>query len=125
MEKTLSKEWFEAFNRRDWDSLESFYAKDVLFHSKSGDVIGSGQIINVSKKWTVLFPDLQIHPVYTHMEAHNVIVVHWRAQSPTHQLVFHGLTCFRYKNGKVIEHWASVDYRPISQFEKAVTCERN
>jgi SnoaL-like polyketide cyclase len=50
--------------------------------------------------------------------------VYWRAEGtftgpiggipPTNEkVVFHGHTCFRCLDGKVIEHWAAVDYRPL------------
>lgn len=124
MEEILLKNWFEGFNNRDWEAVKSVYSDDVLVHTKNGLQKGSDAISSLGKKWIKAIPDAKIVPLYSSVEKENLIVVHWKVEgifaesiqgmNPSgEKVVFHGHTCFRFYQGKVVEHWASVDYRPL------------
>ena len=124
MKEVIHKCWFDGFNRRDWDSVQKIYSEDALVHGKEGELRGGASVVKLAKAWLRAIPDAYITPLYTSIEQ-DVVVVHWRAEgsfihpikeiaATGKQVVFHGLTCFRCQHGKVIEHWASVDYRPLS-----------
>ncbi len=123
MKETILRCWFEGYNQRDWDAVGGIYSKDALIHSKDGPLKGGDAVVSLAKKWLNALPDAQITPLCTSKED-DLIVVHWRINgtltgsirdiAPTgKKVVFHGLTCFRFKGEQVIEHWASVDYRPL------------
>jgi len=124
MEETILKNWFDAYNQRDWDSIKNIYSDDAIVHGKEGDLIGGQSVVNLAKKGLVSFPDARINPLFFSWED-DVFIVHWRVEgtfensildipATNEKVVFHGLTCFRCKDDKVIEHWAAVDYRPLT-----------
>ncbi len=128
MEEQILTRWFEALNKHDWTSIESLYTSDALVHGKDGLLRGGASVVELIKKWLKAMPDSHITPLHTSTEA-DVIVVHWRTEGtlvgsirefkPTgKKTVVHGLTCFRCKEGKVIEHWAAVDYLPLQPQSK-------
>ena len=123
MENTLLSCWFDAYNRRDWNAMKSIYADDALIHGKDGPLRGGDAVIELAKMWVTAIPDAQITPLYASKEK-DVVIIHWKAEGhltgslrdiqPTGKhVIFHGLTCFRCRDQKVVEHWASIDYRPL------------
>lgn len=124
MENKILKCWFDGFNRRDWTSISEIYSDDALIHGKEGLLRGGQGVVELGKKWVEAIPDAQITPLYTSREENEIIVVHWRAEgrmersirdivATGNKVTFHGLTCFRCDGQKIVEHWASVDYRPL------------
>ena len=123
MESKILKCWFDGFNRRDWTSIKEIYSDDALIHGKDGTLRGGQGVVELGKKWLEAIPDAQITPLHTSSEK-DVVVVHWRVEGVMEgsirdivgtgkKVTFHGLTCFRCRGQKVVEHWASVDYRPL------------
>ncbi len=123
MEQAILSNWFDAFNRRDWSAIEGVYAEDALIHAKAGPLRGGHSIVEISEKWLSAIPDAHITPLHVSKEG-DVIIAHWRIEgtlsgairdiTPTgEKTAFHGLTCFRCRDSKVVEHWASVDYRAL------------
>lgn len=124
MESKILSCWFDGFNRRDWTSIREIYTEDALIHGKEGPIKGGQGVVELAQKWLVAIPDAQITPLYTCKEENDVIVVHWRIEGVLKgsirdivgtgkKVSFHGLTCFRCCDEKVVEHWASIDYRPL------------
>jgi predicted ester cyclase len=131
MEEMVLNQWFDAYNSRDWSAMEGLYNEDALIHGKSGKLQGGKALVEIAKLWTTAIPDACITPLYSCTEDDNLIVVHWRVEGtftaplkdfePTgEKVVFHGHTCFRFENDQVIEHWASVDYRPLLSPEESL-----
>ncbi|MCB1119710.1 MAG: ester cyclase [Chlamydiia bacterium] len=125
MKERIVLEWFGGCNRRDWDAIKALYAEDAVIHGKEGILRGGDGVVTVAKKWLTAIPDGVVTPVYSTCEG-EVIVVHWRMEGTLKgsirdiaatgkKVVFHGLTCFRCRNQTVVEHWAAVDYRPLTQ----------
>jgi len=126
MENRILSCWFDGFNRRDWEVLEELYSDDALVHGKEGAVRGGQGVVGLASKWLEAIPDAKIDPLYFSEEKYGVFAVHWRAEgtfkNPIREIpasgkkvAFHGLTCFRITDQKVVEHWACVDYRPLTQ----------
>lgn len=124
MQDTILRCWFDGYNQRDWDSVQKIYSDDALVHGKDGDLRGGSSVVQLAKKWLTAIPDARITPLHTSIE-NDVVVVHWKVEgtftnpirdieATGKKVVFHGLTCFRCHNEKVVEHWASVDYRPLN-----------
>lgn len=123
MIKKIQNDFFESFNVRQLRPLLELYSESALIHSLEGPLYGPESIQKIIDRWLIAFPDLQLLPLHTSQE-NDVIVIHWRAHG-THkepllhlpatnrQTTFHGLTCFRISENKVIEHWACTDYRSI------------
>lgn len=123
MQPLIFNHFFEALNRRDLPLICSLYAPDALIHSREGPLKGPQGIEKVVNRWLVAFPDLRITPLHASQEE-DVIVVHWRAVGKHEEAIldipatgkmtaFHGLTCFRIQNERVIEHWACTDFRTL------------
>ncbi len=132
MEDVILGDWFDGYNCRDFDAMEQIYSNDALIHGVEGLVHGGKAVVEIAKKWLEAIPDAQIIPLFTSKEEGNVIVVHWRAEGTLtgsirdlvatgKKVAFHGLTCFRHMDNKVVEHWAAIDYRPLKseQLQKA------
>lgn len=124
MENIILKCWFDGYNQRDWESVKKIYSDDALVHGKDGQLRGGSSVVELAKKWLTAIPDSRITPLHTSIEK-DVVVVHWKVEgtftNPIKDIAatgktvaLHGLTCFRYHNEKVVEHWASVDYRSLS-----------
>ncbi|MCH9621276.1 MAG: hypothetical protein S4CHLAM20_06950 [Chlamydiia bacterium] len=124
MEERILAEWFEACNDWNYESIENLYAEDALVHAKDGDLFGGKAIVRLLQKWVKAIPDLKMTPLHSSTED-DVVVVHWKAEgtlkedlgevkATNKQTIFHGLTCFRFKNNKIIEHWVSADYRALA-----------
>lgn len=123
MQTRILTHFFEAVNQRNPTLLRTLYATDALIHSREGPVRGPQAIEKIAERWWCAFPDLHITPLHVAQEE-DVTVVHWRAAGVHKEAMldipatgkktaFHGLTCFRIKNQKVIEHWACTDYRTL------------
>ena len=123
MQALILESFFEGMNRRDFASLCNLYSPDALIHSRQGVVRGPQGLESIVKRWLTAFPDLLLFPLHTSQE-NDVIVVHWRAvgthvetlldiQPTGKKIAFHGLTCFRVQNQKVIEHWACTDFHTL------------
>jgi len=130
MEEKLLQSWFTGFNQRDWDSIQNIYTEDALIHGKEELLRGGKSVVEMAKKWLFAIPDAHITPLSTIKEK-DFVVVHWRVEgtftnpirdiaATGRKVVFHGLTCFRFDSEKVVEHWASVDYRPL-RFSRPVS----
>jgi len=126
MQEQIEQDFFHAFNRRDITTMKNLYADDALVHSAEGPEYGPQSIEDIVNKWLQVFPDLKGTILHSSVEG-DVVIIHWKCEGTRAKLCnensnagnrvsFHGLTCFRCKNGKVVEHWASVDYRPIELF---------
>ncbi|SCA63573.1 hypothetical protein SCG7086_AW_00150 [Chlamydiales bacterium SCGC AG-110-P3] len=131
MEDTILSCWFDGYNRRDWDAVQGIYSDDALIHGKDGPLRGGQAVVELAKKWLRAIPDCQITPLHTSREG-DVVVVHWRVEgtftesirdivATGKKVAFHGLTCFRCRDQQVVEHWASVDYRPLMSEEPVAT----
>lgn len=125
MEGQILQGFFQSTNRGDYSFIPKLYAPSAVIHTLEGDKYGPDVIIDIFKKWKFAFPDLQLEPLCVLQES-DVLVIHWRAKGTfTHSirdippngknLTIHGFTCFRCLNNQIIEHWARVDYRPLSQ----------
>ncbi len=123
MQDTILRCWFDGYNQRDWDSVQKIYSDDALVHGKDGDLKGGRSVVQLAKKWLTAIPDARIIPLHTSIE-NDVVVVHWKVEgtftesirdivASGKKVAFHGLTCFRCRDQQVVEHWASVDYRPL------------
>ncbi len=130
MEKIILSNWFDAYNQRDWAAMQEIYTDNSLIHGKEKELRGGAAIVELAKKWLKAIPDIQLTPLNTSKEGHDVVVVHWRAEgtftnsirdieATGKKIAFHGLTCFRFLNEKVVEHWATVDYRPLRSEESS------
>lgn len=128
MKDEILSKWFDGYNKRDWAALESLYSDDALIHAKCGDMRGGVSVVNLCKNWLLALPDTQISPLRIDVEG-DVIVAHWKATgtfkepimniSPSGKKVsFHGITHFRSRDGRVVEHWSTIDYRPLRAHEK-------
>ena len=126
MQELIEKDFFQAFNQRDIKTMKNLYAEDALVHSAEGPEYGPQSIEDIVGKWLEVFPDLKGAFLHKSTEA-DVVIIHWKCEGTRKKLCnehskldsrisFHGLTCFRCKDGKVIEQWASVDYRPIELY---------
>jgi len=125
MKDRILKCWFEGYNKRDWHAVGKIYSDDALIHGRDGQLIGGRSVVELAKRWLTAIPDAHITPLCASTEE-DVVVVHWKLEGTFKEsireypatgkhVVFHGLTCFRCHNEKVVEHWASIDYRPLSQ----------
>lgn len=123
MIEKIKKDWFEAYNLRNWDCMKNLYADDAIFHAKDGLQKGGESVVKAAKKWLHALTDLQITPIHASMEE-DVVIMHWNAvglfensimdiPASRKKVSCHGITCFRIKDDKVIKHWASIDYRPL------------
>ena len=117
--------FFQATNQNDYSYIPKLYARSAIIHTLDGEKTGPDVIIDICKKWKVAFPDFQLEPLFL-IQEDDVLVIHWRGTGTfTHQLrdiqptgkktTVHGFTCFRCFNNQIIEHWARVDYRSLSQ----------
>ncbi len=124
MQDTITTTWFDAINKRNADGLTHLYSDDALIHSKKGPVKGKQALVEIMERWDEAMPDFKVQPVFATTED-DVVVVHWHAtgtfkkpllsMEPTHkQTSFHGVTCFKCKDGQVVEHWATTDYRAMT-----------
>ncbi|NGX58297.1 MAG: hypothetical protein K940chlam3_01202 [Chlamydiae bacterium] len=124
MKEKILKYWFDAYNRRDFSSVQQIYADDAVIHGTGGPYYGGKAVVSLLKIWLEGIPDAQIIPLFTMKEDNDVVVVHWRAEGtfkgpvrdipPTGEKVaFHGFTCFRCRDDKIIEHYACIDYHPL------------
>ena len=120
----ILKEFFEAANQRDFSFIAKLYSPDALIHALDGDEYGPEAILNIFNKWMDAFPDFQFEPLATRQEK-DVVIVHWcangtfanqvRDMPPTgKKITIHGFTCFKCSGNHVIEHWARVDYRSLT-----------
>ena len=125
MKERIIQDWVIGYNNRDFEAIESVYSKDAVIHSKKGDRTGGAAVVEIFKKWIVAVPDGKITPLHVSEEKDNVVVLHWRCSgtfkeqildipATGEEVAIHGATFFRHENGKVIEHWATVDYRPFT-----------
>ena len=124
MKDTILKCWFDTYNQREWDSMQKIYSDDATIHGKDALLKGGNAVVELAKKWLIAIPDAKITPLHDSIEK-DIVVVHWKVEgtftnsikdiaATGEKVIFHGLTCFRCHNEKVIEHWASVDYRPLT-----------
>ncbi|MCB1114284.1 MAG: ester cyclase [Chlamydiia bacterium] len=124
MKELIEQKWFGGYNTRNWEDVASLYADDAVVHAVDGDKTGGQAVVDIAKKWLEAMPDAQIIPKGIVEDDPDTIVVHWKCEAtfegpvrnlePTHEkVVFHGLTHFKHRDGKIIEHWATVDYRPL------------
>lgn len=123
MATRIKERFFDAYNDRNIASIESLYSDDAVIHSKEGPIYGPAGMRKLITQWADAMPDGKLQVLHI-SEEDDVIIVHWRGTgtienkirdvAPTRKPVaFHGHTCFRCKDGKVIEHWANVDYRTL------------
>lgn len=125
MKTKILHSWFDAYNRRHWSSISGLYADDAIIHSQQGTLTGGESITDIAKLWSEALPDAHITPLSATEEEDGLIVVHWKVEGTFHQPLrdipatgkkvrIHGHTCFRCEGDKIVEHWASVDYRPLT-----------
>ena len=128
MKDKILSHWFEGFNRRDWKSVEEIYDENALIHGRDEKLRGGKAVVKLAENWLKAFPDMNIRALHADTEDNDVVVVHWRTEGtmtgpmwdiePTGKKVsFHGITCFRCDRGKVVEHWASIDYQPLEKIK--------
>lgn len=124
MESLILQGFFQATNHGDYSFIPKLYNPSALIHTVDGEKYGPEVIITIFQKWKVAFPDFQLEPLFVTQEE-DVLVVHWRGKGtftnpireiqPTgKKITLHGFTCFRCLDNQIIEHWARVDYRPLS-----------
>ena len=117
--------FFHATNLGDYSFISKLYSPLAIIHTLEGDKYGPDVIIDIFQKWKFAFPDFQLEPLCLLQET-DVLVIHWRGKGtftnsirdipPTgKKITIHGFTCFRCLDNQIIEHWARVDYRPLSQ----------
>jgi predicted ester cyclase len=125
MREQILQGFFQATNHGDYSFIPKLYAPSAIIHTLDGDKHGSDVIIDIFRKWKMALPDFQLEPLCSIQES-DVLVIHWRAKGtftnsirdiqPTgKKITIHGFTCFKCKDNQVVEHWARVDYRPLSQ----------
>ena len=123
-EVMIQEKWFGGWNRRDYAAVASVYSDDIVHLGKDGETKGVERIVNCTKLWVDVMPDLVIDSLCLTWDK-DVLVAHWRCTGtlekklydiePTHQKTsFFGHTCFRFKDNQVTHHWACVDYRPFT-----------
>lgn len=124
MREKILKNWFEAFNQRVWEAMESLYSPQAVIHGRKGDLTGGNSVVKIAKEWLHAIPDAKILPLITVEESDDLYIVHWKTegtftgsidefQGDQNKVSFHGHTCFRFDGDQVVEHWASVDYRAL------------
>ncbi len=124
MRERILQGFFQATNCRDFSYIPKLYSTSALIHTLSGKQYGAEPILKIFQDWCHSFPDFQLEPLTVSQEE-DVIVVHWRFEGifmnqlreipPTRKkTVLHGLTCFKCSQGQIIEHWARVDYHPLT-----------
>ncbi len=129
MEKEILSGFFEGFNQRNFVAMQNIYADNALIHGKTRQLIGGKGVVEIVNRWLEAIPDAQITPLHVSQEENNVLVIHWRVKGtflnsiremkPTGMpVIFHGLTSFRSDGQKIVEHWATVDYRPLQTATK-------
>ena len=106
-------EFFGGFNERDFGRMASLYAEDALVHSKEGPLRGPKALEQISAKWLVRDPGLQLEPLHLSEEG-DLVTIHWAAREGGRTLC-HGHTCFLVADGQVVEHWACVDSRALER----------
>lgn len=117
--------FFQSTNQGDYSFIPKLYSSQAIIHTLDGDKYGPDSIIEIFQKWKFAFPDFQLEPLCLSQES-DVLVVHWRGKGtftneirniqPTgKKITMHGFTCFKCLENQIIEHWARVDYRPLSQ----------
>lgn len=125
MGEQILQGFFQATNRGDYSFIPKLYAPSATIHTLDGDKYGPDVIMDIFKKWKIALPDFQIEPLCLIQES-DVLVIHWRAKGtftnpirdiqPTgKKITMHGFTCFKCRDNQIVEHWARVDYRPLSQ----------
>ncbi|MCH9608750.1 MAG: hypothetical protein S4CHLAM45_06570 [Chlamydiales bacterium] len=128
MKDTILKCWFDGYNQRDWGSIQKIYSDNALVHGRDGLLRGGSSVVELAKKWVFAIPDAHITPLCSSIE-NDVIVIHWKVEgtfsNPIREIAatgkkitLHGLTCFRCHHEKIIEHWTSIDYKPLSPVSK-------
>ena len=124
MKNQILHGFFQSTNSDDYSFIPKLYSPLAVIHTLDGEKYGPDIIIDIFKKWKFAFPDLQLEPLCL-MQESDVIVIHWRGNGtftnplrdiqPTgKKITMHGFTCFRCLDNQIIEHWARVDYRPLS-----------
>lgn len=125
MGEKILQGFFQATNRGDYSFIPQLYSPTALIHTLEGDKCGPDTIIDIFKTWKFAFPDFQLEPLCLLQES-DVLVIHWRGkgtfinpirdfQPSGKKIAIHGFTCFRCLDNQIIEQWARVDYRPLSQ----------
>jgi steroid delta-isomerase-like uncharacterized protein len=118
--KELVLKYQEAFNRGDLDALDALVAADVVTHSQAPGLPAGLEGGKMAHRGTVAaFPDLHYHidellaEGETVVERFTITGTHdgpFMGLAPTGRPIrFSGVSFFRVRGGKIVEHWGLQD----------------
>jgi len=118
--KQIVRRYQEASNANDLDALDAFVAKDLISHNATPGLPPGLEGGKMAHRATLAaFPDLHYHAEDMIAEGDKVVqrfTLHcthkgeFMGMPPTgREITLTGISIFRLKDGKIVEHWAVQD----------------
>ena len=124
--KALAQRSWEIVNQRDPDTIQEFYADDLVWHEPDQDVHGSEEAKRFLALYFRAFPNLT-HTVEDVIAEGDKVVTRYTIRG-THQgeteefgpptgkhLELEGITIHRIEDGKIVEEWERYDNLSVLQ----------
>lgn len=117
--KTLVRDYLEAFNDRDEEALRGMLAEDVVEHGLHEELHGPAAVIDYLQAHLEMFPDYTGETEAIVAEEDNVVVRYsvsgthtgeYRDVEPTgHTVEWTGMVMYRIEEGRIAEIWLEED----------------
>lgn len=137
--EAVAKPCFEAYIARDWDRLEPLLDEQIAFDDATATLLfgasgiqGKGALMSALRKTYAAIRDMRYHPGSQFASGEHMAFVGelaWRLATPDGLMVDTGaafVVRLRVRDGKVLEHQDTVDYKPFVQaLRKAQAAAKN
>lgn len=115
----LVRDYLQAFNDQDWETLEEYLAPDAVEHGVSEELHGPGEIVDFLQSHLRTFPDYAGSTEAIHADGDSVVVRYtasgthsdsYRDVSPTgHTVEWTGIAIYRVEEDQIAEVWLEED----------------
>jgi predicted SnoaL-like aldol condensation-catalyzing enzyme len=113
--RALATRWFEeVWNQRREESIHELLAENAPGHMEGQEITGPGDFLPVHREMLKAMPDMRIAIEEVLSDDHDA-VVRWKVTACQGNVVFSGMTWFKFRNGKIVEGWDRWNYGAFLQ----------
>lgn len=122
--KALLRQYIGFYNSRSWDQLKALLTEDYVHHANS-DELTPEQFVRGSEWIIAGIPDFTVEVLDMVAEGDRVAVRYlgtgtheasMLGEAPTSKrIALHGITLFRFLDGRIAEDWEAIDYDDLNK----------